>query len=496
MKKIKKESQVQEASQAWFSNWPRALGSDGSRVKFPLGILGSPKKLPHVFGRLELFGFSGCANLVDAYACSEDKNTFSLYALSGKKVICLKSDAKTLAEKRKAVARIVKALAKERAKEILLVLEDKSWLPALDAGLDALYEYDSLKQRDLAKDPPKPKTLFVQVYGVPEYDFTKLNHVMHSVFFVRDLVKRPPEEKPPRALANRLQWPFSFFEKVKFKLLSDGDPEFEKMGLIKAVGSGDRDFSHRPCVLVAQYFHQKAKNKKPIALIGKGVCFDTGGYQVKDGHGMNEMEKDMAGAALVFGVLRAVAALDLPINLVVVAPFVYNHISGTSYMPGGVYTSYNGKTVEIGHTDAEGRLILADALSYVAKNYKPELMIDAATLTGACCVALGQEVAGIFIDPEKLYSDKILKLFLEAGKKTGEKYWPLPLQDSYSEQIQSKIANIKNIGGRWGGAITAALFLKQFTDNIPWWHLDIAGPGIESPGFGVKSLLEVLKKLS
>lgn len=496
-KKEKEERHVREASREWFSDWPSASYSGAASIGvFPAGIIGSSKKLPHTFNRLKLFGFFGLANLVDAYSCSKDKGVFTLYAPSGsgKKIVCLKSDANTLAEKRKAVAKIVGALAKDGTKEIFLVLEDKSWLPAVDAGLDALYEYDVFRQRDLKKDQPTPKTLFVHVIGEAEHDFTKLNKLMHSVFFVRDLVNRPPEAKPPRELAWKIRDHISFSSKVKFKTLFEGDPEFEKMGLVKAVGGGDQEEKNKPVVLVGEYRHPKAKNKKPIALVGKGICFDTGGYQVKPGTGMNKMKADMAGAAAVFGTLRAAAALDLPLNIVVAAPFVYNHISGTSYMPGGIYTAYNGKTVEIGHTDAEGRLVLADVLSYVAKNYKPELMIDAATLTGACCVALGLERAGIFVEPDKLYSDKVLKLFMSVAEKTGETYWPLPLQASYFEQMKSKLANMKNTGGHDGGAITAALFLKQFTEGVPWRHLDIAGPGIETPGFGVRSLIEVLRK--
>lgn len=492
-----KKAEVKEASGAWFSNWPRATGVDGSRQIFPVGILRSSKRLPHTFKNLELFGFFGLENFVDAYACSKNKDILPFYAFSGKKVVCLKSDAKTLAEKRKAVAQIVGALAKDGPKEIMLVLEDKSWLPALDAGLDALYNYDSFRQSDLQEDPPPPRDLFVRVMGQKSLDFSELNTVMHSVFFVRDLVNRPPEAKPPLIIAHEIREKIlgrDSLDRVEFKLLKAGDKEFEKMGLVKAVGSGDKDDFSKPVVLVGEYRHPNAKNKKPIAFIGKGVCFDTGGYQVKTGDGMNTMKADMAGAATVFGVLRAVAELDLPLHIVVAAPFVYNHISGSAYMPDGIYTAYNGKTVEIGHTDAEGRLILADVLSYVAQSYKPELMIDVATLTGACCAALGLERAGIFVEPEKIYSDKILKLFMETEKNTGEGYWPLPLQASYFKQIKSKLANMKNVGGRWGGAITAALFLKQFTEGVPWWHLDIAGPGIETPGFGTRSILEVLRK--
>ena len=494
-----KQERFKEASGEWFSNWPRALHAGSPKNVFPVGILGSSKKLPHIFVRLELFGFFGLANLVDAYACSKNKDILPLYASSGKKAICLKSDAKTLAEKRKAIAQIVKALAKDASKEIFLVLEDKSWLPALDAGLDALYNYDSFRQYDLKKDLPVPRDLFVHILGVEKLDFSELNHIMNAVFFVRDLVHRPPEAKPPFVLADIIRNEFSNRDlKASFKLLRGGDEEFEKMGLIKAVGSGDLIEHHfnKPVVLVGEYRHPGAKIKKPLALIGKGVCFDTGGYQVKPGDSMNTMKSDMAGAATVFGVLRAASVLNLPLHIVAAAPFVYNHISSSAYMPDGIYTAYNGKTVEIGHTDAEGRLILADVLSYVAKNYKPEFMIDVATLTGACCVALGLERAGIFVEPENIYSDKILKLFMGVEEKTGEGYWPLPLQASYFEQLKSKLANMKNIGGRFGGAITAALFLKQFTENVPWWHLDIAGPGIETPGFGVKSILEVLKKYS
>ncbi len=321
---------------------------------------------------------------------------------------------------------------------------------------------------------------------------------MWNVFFARDLVNRPPEAKPPRLIAETVQrYLAGVSQHVRTSLLFDGNEDFEKMGLVKAVGAGSIDEQSQPTVLVAEYRHPNARNKKPVALIGKGVCFDTGGYQVKTGDGMPSMKMDMAGAATVFGVLRAAAQINLPINLVAVAPFVYNHISSRAYMPDGVYVSYSGKTVEIGHTDAEGRLILADVLSYAEKKFEPELMIDAATLTGACCVALGLEMAGIFVDPKRIHTDPILKLFLEAGRKTGELYWPLPLYEPYFEKMKSPVGNMKNVGDKYGGAITAALFLKQFVNGTPWYHLDIAGPAIPegklASGFGVRSILEVLK---
>jgi leucyl aminopeptidase len=209
-----------------------------------------------------------------------------------------------------------------------------------------------------------------------------------------------------------------------------------------------------------------------VVLIGKGVTFDSGGISLKPGKGMGDMKFDMAGGATVIGVMRAVAELELPIKVVGLVPTAENMPSGTAIRPGDIITTSSGKTVEVDNTDAEGRLLLADALHYAAR-FNPEIIIDFATLTGACVVALGHEAAGIMgNDPE------LLATLSSIGEKVGERVWPLPNYDEYLSYLSSDWADMKNAGDRWGGAVTAGIFLKQFVpEKASWAHIDIAGVG-------------------
>jgi len=211
------------------------------------------------------------------------------------------------------------------------------------------------------------------------------------------------------------------------------------------------------------------REARPVVLVGKGVTFDAGGISLKPGQGMDEMKFDMSGAAAVLGVLHAVASLALPLRVVGVMPATENLPDGNAIKPGDIVTSLSGQTIEVLNTDAEGRLILADALCY-ANTLNAKRLVDVATLTGACHVALGDDCTGAFGNNQELV-DKILA----ASKTTGEMMWQLPLYDSLKEQMKSEVADIKNIGGRYGGAITAALFLREFSGKTPWVHLDIAG---------------------
>mgnify|MGYP000207976890 CR=1 FL=1 len=242
------------------------------------------------------------------------------------------------------------------------------------------------------------------------------------------------------------------------------------------------------------------KTKKRIALVGKAVTFDSGGLSIKTGDGMMTMKMDMAGAASVLGVFQALPSLDLDIEVHGIFLAVENMPSGKADRPGDVVKAMNGTTIEVLNTDAEGRVTLADALSY-AMTLEPDAIIDLATLTGACVVALGEEVSGLLSSDQKL-SDRLLA----AAKEAGEGLWPLPLYEPYQELIKSKVADIKNIGGRAAGAITAALFLQHFVGKTPWAHLDIAGPAYaeketrsDTPfggtGHGVRTLLRYLQNL-
>jgi leucyl aminopeptidase len=261
------------------------------------------------------------------------------------------------------------------------------------------------------------------------------------------------------------------------------------MGALLGVGQGSAHDSR----LVVMRWNGGRKGAPPVAFIGKGVCFDTGGISIKPAAGMEDMKGDMAGAGCVLGLMHALAGRKARVNAIGAIGLVENMPDGNAQRPGDIVTSMSGQTIEIINTDAEGRLVLADVLWHVAKKYKPKFMIDLATLTGAIIVALGQEYAGLFSNDDRL-SERLAK----AGEATGEKVWRMPLAPEYDKMIDSKFADVKNTGGRYGGAITAAQFLQRFVDKTPWAHLDIAGTGMGSPatdinrswgsGFGVRLL--------
>jgi leucyl aminopeptidase len=271
------------------------------------------------------------------------------------------------------------------------------------------------------------------------------------------------------------------------------------MGGLLAVGQGS---SNKPRFIVLHHIpNQKSKGKKKrikkIALVGKGVTFDSGGISLKPPTNMGEMKADMSGAAVVAGSVLAAAYAKLPVEIIGIIPAAENMVSGNSMRPGDIVTTASGKTIEVDNTDAEGRMILADALNYASKR-KPDVIIDFATLTGACVVALGQVAAGLFSKNDSLAESLYL-----AGIKSYDRLWRLPMWDDYSKLIESKVADVHNTGPRWAGAITAAKFLENFVDNkIPWAHIDIAGPAVSSDtnnytktfmtGFGVRLVFEYL----
>ncbi len=288
-----------------------------------------------------------------------------------------------------------------------------------------------------------------------------------GVYLTRDLANAPNNEIYPEALGERARkaakeagFKIDVFNKKKIESL--------KMGGLLAVNQG----SVRPPVFIVMEYNGGKKGDAPVVLVGKGITFDTGGISLKPGAGMMEMKLDMHGSATVIGTMYAVAKLKLPINLVCLVPSTENMPSGSAYVPGDVITHFNGVTSEIDNTDAEGRLVLADALSY-ADRYNPQAVVDIATLTGACVIALGSVTSGL------MGTDDALKSRIKAAaSNTSEYVCELPLYEEYEEQIKSDIADVKNSGGRPAGSITAALFLKKFIGNYPWAHLDIAGTGI------------------
>jgi leucyl aminopeptidase len=248
--------------------------------------------------------------------------------------------------------------------------------------------------------------------------------------------------------------------------------DMEKLGMhsLLSVARG----SHQPPKLIVLTYKGGKASEKPIVLVGKGVTFDTGGISLKPGAEMDEMKYDMCGAASVLGTMQSVARMALPINLTVVVPATENMPGGAATRPGDIVTSMSGQTIEILNTDAEGRLILCDALTYVER-FEPDTVIDVATLTGACVVALGHIATGLFSNKDALARD-----LLDAGDESYDRAWHMPLWDDYQELIKSPFADMGNIGGRWGGSITAACFLSRFTKKFEWAHLDIAGTAWKS----------------
>lgn len=312
-----------------------------------------------------------------------------------------------------------------------------------------------------------------------------------GVHLARDLVNAPGNLKSPEFLAMQA---VAMAEQngITAHLLDQARLHQLGCGALLGVAQG----STRPPYLIILEYSGDPTGTAPLALVGKGVTFDTGGISLKPADKMDEMKMDMGGAATVIGTMLAAARLKLAINLIAVVPAVENMPSGSAIRPGDILTSLSGKTIEVLNTDAEGRLILADALTYVER-YKPRAVIDVATLTGACIIALGNQAAAILGNDDKLI-DKLLK----AGQRSGERLWQLPLWEEYGSQIKSDFADVKNTGGRPAGTITAAAFLQKFADQYSWAHLDIAGMAWEDKGkagvprggsgFGVRLLIDYL----
>ncbi|PIY89177.1 MAG: leucyl aminopeptidase [Nitrosopumilales archaeon CG_4_10_14_0_8_um_filter_34_8] len=323
--------------------------------------------------------------------------------------------------------------------------------------------------------------------------------VSEGVIYTKSIANLPPNECTPTTLANFARI-IAKKNNMKCNIISKTDLKKRGFGGITAVGQGSKN---EPKLIILEH-NRGSKNEKPIVLVGKAVTFDTGGISLKPGEKMDEMKFDKCGGCTVIGIMKAVSELKLPINLVGIIPSVENMPGGEAYRPGDIIKLYNGKTAEILNTDAEGRIILADALSYGEKQYSPKTIIDFATLTGACIIALGTNIAGIVSNNEKL-TEKII----ESSKRTTEEIWNLPLNDDYMDMIKSDVADMKNIGiGRAAGTITAAAFLRNAIENTPWVHIDIAGVAWtqiatkEKPynpkgatGFGVRLILDYLQKI-
>jgi leucyl aminopeptidase len=319
--------------------------------------------------------------------------------------------------------------------------------------------------------------------------------IAKAVIFARDLVSRPGNEMTPSDLAREARQ-VARKKGVTLRILDVA--RMKKLGMHALLGVARG--SSEPAKFIILEYYGRRKSDPPIALVGKGLTFDSGGISIKPSEKMDEMKSDMAGGAAVMGAIMAAADLKLPVNVVGLIPATENLPGGRAYKPGDILKSLSGQTIEVITTDAEGRLILADALTY-ATRYRPAAIIDLATLTGACIVALGDQVIGMLGNDDGLKSQ-----IRRAADRTGERVWELPLWEDYHELIKSDVADFKNSGGRAGGAITAAAFLSKFVGNVPWVHLDIAGPSWltkDKPyipkgasGVGVRLMVQVLRDLA
>ena len=329
----------------------------------------------------------------------------------------------------------------------------------------AAYRFDKYLTKQKPEKVPSITTIRV-VAGDPaaaEKAFESWNAVADAVYFARDLVSEPANVLYPESFAERCKG----LKSLGLEIEVLGEKEMEKLGMRTLLGVGQG--SVRESQLVVMRWNGGAKDAQPIAFVGKGVCFDTGGISIKPAEGMEEMKWDMGGAAAVAGLMHALAGRKAKVNAVGVLGLVENMPDGAAQRPGDIVVSMSGQSVEVINTDAEGRLVLADALWYTQERFKPKFMVDLATLTGAMIISLGLDYAGVFSN-----NDDLADAIVSASKPTGEKTWRMPLPEEYDRMIDSAAADVKNSSGRTAGSITAALFLQRFVNNTPWAHIDIA----------------------
>jgi leucyl aminopeptidase len=329
------------------------------------------------------------------------------------------------------------------------------------------YAFDKYKTKTKPEDKPKLKTVSVLTTALDKAKkhYAPLEAIAQSVAFTRDIVSEPANIIYPATLAAQAKT----LEKLGVNVEILGEAAMKKLGMGALLGVGQG--SVRESQLVVMQWNGGKKGTKPVALIGKGVTFDTGGISIKPANGMEEMKWDMGGSATVIGTMRALAARKAKVNVVGVVGLVENMPDGNAQRPGDVVTSMSGQTIEVINTDAEGRLVLADALWYTQGRFKPECMLDLATLTGAIIVCLGSWRAGLFSN-----NDKMAEAIAKSAERVGEPVWRMPLGEEYDKMINCDIADMQNVGeGREAGSTTAAQFLQRFVNDVPWVHLDIAG---------------------
>ena len=376
-----------------------------------------------------------------------------------------KKKKSTLEDIRKAAGIAIKAVQNQKRVAFLTVGIPKDTIPVMVEGaILGNYRFDQLKSEK--KEIILGEISFFQDnIRISESRIDEARIMAEGTCLARDFANLPANLLTPRKLAEEAV-KLGKKNNIKTTILNEPDLKRLKMGALLAVGQGSQN---RPRLVVWEY-NGGRKNSAPLVFVGKGVTFDSGGLSLKPGQGMEAMKGDMGGAAAVISMIPVLGQLKPRINVVGITPLVENLPSGQAYRPGDVLTASNGKTIEVISTDAEGRLILADALVYAGR-YKPKYVIDIATLTGACMVALGVHIAGGIMGTDQ----RLIDLLIGAGERSGERLWQLPLWDDYRPLLDTTSADMKNSGGRWGGAITAAKLLEEFAEDYRWAHIDMAG---------------------
>ena len=406
---------------------------------------------------------------------------------------------------RAAAGKTVKDCIKKNFSRLLVAVPDAKKLTLdSEAILRALMEGGCLANHifDRFRKEKKYKPLRQITFALPKAMISRFRNISRQVETIcagtvtaRDWISTPANAKTPEQFAADIA---ANAKKagLKTQIIREKQLERAGMGALLSVCRGSKSSPH-----LVVLDHNPAKSGKPIVLVGKGVTFDSGGLNLKPGSSMTDMKADMSGAAVVAATLMTVARMKTKRRVIGVIPIVENMVNGEATRPGDIVKSYTGKTIEIGNTDAEGRLILIDAMAYAVKRFKPQIMVDLATLTGACVVALGEKMAAVFSE-----DDDLAEAIVAAGKATDEHSWRMPLFEDYKEMLKSEFADINNLpNARWGGAITAALFLSEFVENTRWAHIDIAGPAYSKKpgpycppggtGFGVRLLMDFLNRV-
>lgn len=447
-------------------------------------------------------------NLLNQINFEYKKKTYFTFEHKGKirRVIFLglgekeKIDAEKI---RKAAGFISKITKEEKNTKIATCFwcENKNLAKAqLEGFLLSDYEYNKFKT-EKKNDLERNLIIADNSLLLSKTDIEEIKILVDGVNMAKDLINAPSNYATPTLLAECAKKIALKNKKIKLKIYDNIGIKKLGMNAFYSVASGSDEPAR---FIICEYYGATDKKEKTVVIIGKGITFDSGGISLKPQatqlSKIENMKYDMSGAACVLGLIKVISELELKINVVGLIPATENMPSGKAYKPGDIIKTLSGKTVEVISTDAEGRLLLADTITYSLR-YKPGLIIDIATLTGACLVALGKYAAGLMGNNEKL-----IEHMKESGYNTGEKVWELPLWDEYKEQIKSKVADLKNVGGGDAATITAGIFLKEFVDNIPWLHLDIAGTAYDvknkdyiseegASGIGVRLIFDFIKNL-